>query len=200
MATLLLSQGVPMIRAGDELSQSQRGNNNAYCQDNEISWLSWQLNDAQKGFVDFVSGLLKLRREQPVLRRRNYFQGLPIRGSRIKEISWLEPSGQEMTDEAWNSARVPCIGVRLAGDVINEVDERGEPVTGDTLLLLLNPYADATPFTLPRNASGTRWEVLSDTARPGAEGSTFAANEAYPLHGQSMAVLCVRRQEPESSG
>src|SRR5579885_378779 len=116
MATLFLSQGVPMICGGDELGHTQNGNNNAYCQDNELTWLNWELNDEQKAFLDFVRQATQLRKDHPVFRRRDFLQGHPLRGEGIKDISFFEPSGQEMTDEAWNAGFVRCVGLRLAGD------------------------------------------------------------------------------------
>jgi glycogen operon protein len=116
MATLLLSQGVPMICAGDEISRTQRGNNNAYCQDNKVSWLNWNLTEQQIKLFDFVKTLIRIRAEQPVLRRRQFFQGRPIRGSEVKDVAWLDPSGREMPDEAWASGFVRCLGMLLAGD------------------------------------------------------------------------------------
>src|SRR5690606_29796894 len=115
IATLLLSQGVPMIRAGDELSQTKEGNNNTYCQDNPISWLDWDLDESRQRFFEFVCKMIQLRREQPVLQRRKFFHGRPIRGSKILDVSWFDPAGHEMTDDAWTDGWVRCIGVRLAG-------------------------------------------------------------------------------------
>src|SRR5262249_35335738 len=149
LATLFLSQGVPMLCGGDELSHTQNGNNNTYCQDNELTWLNWELTPEQQGFLDFVRQAASIWTEQPVFQRRRLFQGRSIRGSDIKDISWFNPSGEEMTDADWNAGFVKCLGVRLAGDLIGDVDERGEPITGETLLLLLNAHHEAVPFALP---------------------------------------------------
>src|SRR5206468_8259454 len=140
IATLILSQGVPMMYSGDELSHTQKGNNNTYCQDNDLTWLDWQLDAERQQFLDFVKRLTRVWRDHPVLHRRKFFQGRAIRGTDIKDISWFEPSGQEMSDDAWNAGFVKCLGVRLAGDLIGDVDERGEPIKGDTLLILLNAH------------------------------------------------------------
>src|SRR4029450_13876429 len=118
LTTLLLSEGVPMLLAGDELSHTQQGNNNAYCQDNEITWLTWHLTEEQQAFCDFVRAMIHLRRPQPVSQRRKFFQGRAIHGEGIQDITWFEPSGQEMTEEAWNTVYVRCLGVRLAGNLI----------------------------------------------------------------------------------
>jgi glycogen operon protein len=193
MATLLLSQGVPMILSGDELGQSQGGNNNAYCQDSEISWLNWELTDEQKGFLEFVRSLIRLRREQPVLRRRSFFRGRRIRGSDVKDIAWFDPSGAEMTDEAWNADFVRCLGVRLAGDAMDEIDERGEKITGDTLLLLLNSHHETIAFTLPARGPDQHWECVLDTTQSNLDAQCVSDTEPYPLHGRSMAVLRLKQ-------
>lgn len=117
--------GVPMISGGDEMSRTQLGNNNAYCQDNELSWTPWDLTPTQQEFLDFTRRLVHFRRRQPVLTRRTYFQGRSIRGASVKDIYWLDPSGREMTDEAWNAPFVRSLGVLMVGDAIDEVDERG---------------------------------------------------------------------------
>jgi isoamylase len=149
LATLLLSQGVPMISHGDELGRSQRGNNNAYCQDNELTWIDWDLTDEQKALFEFTARLVHLRLTQPALRRRKYFQGRSIRGGGVKDVAWLAPDGREMTDEAWGSDFVRCLGMLLSGNAIEETNERGELITGDTLLILLNAHSEKVPFALP---------------------------------------------------
>ena len=164
MATLLLSQGVPMILGGDELGHTQKGNNNTYCQDNELTWLDWDLDAGQKQFLAFVRQLIELRRAQPVLRRRSFFRGRSLRGSEVKDISFFDPSGQEMTDESWSAGFVKCLGVRWAGDLIDELDEKGEPVIGDTLLILLNAHHETITFTLPPHGAAACWELLFQTA------------------------------------
>jgi glycogen operon protein len=189
VATLLLSQGVPMLLGGDELSHSQHGNNNAYCQDNDLTWLNWDLDDEQKDFLTFVRKVVGVWQQQPVLQRRRFFQGRAIRGSDIKDLSWLAPDGHEMTDEAWNAGFVKCIGVRLAGDIISESDEHGEPIVGDTLLLLLNAHHEAIPFALPPHKEGQTWELVLDTAQPTAQPRRLADEEPHALEGRSLAVL-----------
>ncbi|MBX6314194.1 MAG: glycogen debranching protein GlgX [Isosphaeraceae bacterium] len=198
IATLFLSQGVPMMLAGDELSHTQHGNNNAYCQDNEITWLDWNLDDQRKAFLEFVKRVSQIWRTQPVFQRRKFFKGRPIRGSDIKDISWLDPSsGDEMTDEAWNTGYARCLGMRLAGDVIGDVDERGEPIVGETLLVLLNAHWEPIPFQLPKHQPERHWERILDTTDPNAEPAFFVSGQAYDLKGRSLAVLRLReRQEP----
>src|SRR5678816_192013 len=149
MATLMLSVGVPMISGGDEVGRTQRGNNNAYCQDNDISWTPWTLPRADRDFLDFTRRLIRIWKEHPVLRRRKFFQGRRIRGADVLDIAWLDPSGREMTDETWNSPDVRCLGVRLNGDAIDEMDERGDRIVGETLVIMLNAGEDTVPFSLP---------------------------------------------------
>jgi len=164
IVTLMISQGVPMIHSGDEIGHTQRGNNNAYCQDNEISWLNWELSDEDRHFLEFTRRAIRLWREHPVLQRRRFFQGRPIRGGDVKDISWFGPSGREMSDKAWNDDMVRCLGLRLSGDAMDEVDEHGEPLGGDTLLVLLNANDTAVSFRLPGLPVGRFWDLLIDTA------------------------------------
>jgi glycogen operon protein len=194
MATLLLSQGVAMLLGGEELGHTQKGNNNTYCQDNELTWLNWELDEPRKEFLEFVKRVCRISLEQPVFQRRRFFQGRNIRGSDIKDLSWLEPSGEEMTDEAWHAGFVRCLGVRMAGDLIGEVDERGEPIKGDTLLLLLNAHHEAIPFTLPQHRTEHRWELLLDSFNPSAEAQTFEGGQKYNLEGRSLVVLRTREE------
>ena len=191
MATMLLSQGVGMIYGGDEMSRSKGGNNNTYCQDNEITWASWKLDERQQKFLNFTRRCTQIWREQPTLQRRNFFQGRAIRGSDIKDISFFRPDGQEMTDAEWNDANVRCMGMRLAGNLINDVDERGEAIKGDTLLLMINSHWEEIPFTLPDTSDGDIWQTLLDTADDDRNtGIGFRPEkETFPLFGRSLALL-----------
>jgi glycogen operon protein len=197
MATLLFSQGVPMIRGGDELSQTKRGNNNTFCQDNELNWLNWKLDDRQKDFYDFVCNCAQIWAEQPTLQRRKFFLGRPIRGHDIKDISFFEPHGSEMSDEVWSAPSARCMGVRLVGDMLGDVDKQGVPVKGDTLLLLLNANWEEVQFTLPATSEGDVWQTLVDTAAPDRPSPkrAFAAAEQFPLFGRSLALLRTVRPE-----
>jgi glycogen operon protein len=196
VATLLLSQGVPMLLGGDELSHSQRGNNNTYGQDNELTWLNWETDERRQKFLEFVKRMIELRRTQPVFQRRNFFIGRSIRGSDIKDISFLGPDSKEMDDKAWNVGFVRCMGVRLAGDLINEVTERGEPIIGDTILMLLNAHHEPISFTLPACKGGQRWERLVDTAQEGnAPDEYYPERSQYPLQGRSMTVFRTYAEE-----
>ncbi len=194
IATLFLSQGVPMLRAGDELGQTQNGNNNAYCQDNELSWLDWTPSPEKEDFLAFCRTLSSLRKSQPVLRHRDFFQGHPIRGSGVKDITWLSPDGREMNDACWQDAHARCLGVVLNGDASHEVDDAGNRVCGDTLLILMNSHHEPVPFRLPHPRRKGSWERLVDTAaerfnapKAGKEG------EDYTLEGRSLSVFRLNR-------
>jgi isoamylase len=189
LATLLLSQGVPMLLAGDEFGRTQQGNNNAYCQDNEISWLDWDHADTE--LLTFVRQLIALRHSHPAFRRRNFFQGRAIKGSGIKDIVWLNPNGREMSDQEWNQSFARCLGMVLAANSMDDLDERGKPLTNGTFLLLFNAHHEDIPFLLPANGTGSRWEAMIDTSFPGGpvEGERFPAHKPYPLQGRSLALL-----------
>jgi isoamylase len=197
LTTLMLSQGVPMLCAGDELGRTQNGNNNAYCQDNEISWIHWVLDSRERQFVDFVCRLIQLRKEHPVFRRRHFFQGRRIKGANVKDISWLNPDGEEMSDEEWNFFYARCLGLLLHGDAIEEHDERGRPIQGDTFVLLLNAHSEPVPFRMPRLVGIARWGVVVDTSFADGRRSdrrTFNTGESYPLQGRSSALLHLMRK------
>jgi len=189
LATLFLSQGVPMIRAGDEIGCTQMGNNNAYCQDNEISWIDWNLTESRKQLLLFTQRLMRLWREQPVFRRRKFFQGRLIRGSGVKDITWLDVKGQEMTDEAWNASSARSLGVLLAGDAMHEVDEHGERIVGDTLLLLMNASDKEALFVLPACEADSRWEFVLDTFDITAKDAVLVGERKYKLESRSLAVF-----------
>jgi len=189
IATLLLSQGVPMIVAGDEMGRTQQGNNNAYCQDNAISWIDWNLSGEQEALLLFVRLLVHFRQSHPVLRRRTFFQGHQMNGEHISDIVWLEASGNELSDATWNAPQLRAIGVLLAGDAIAEVTDRGEPVRDDTLLVLLNAGETGVPFTLPAPDDGQSWQVEFDTAHEGLPIARYAPGAIYPLAERSLAVL-----------
>ncbi len=198
IATLLFSEGVPMIRGGDELGQSKNGNNNTYSMDNDLTWINWDLDERKQNFLEFVQKCAAIWREQPVLQRRNFFNGRSIRGNDIKDISFFEPSGKEMSDEAWNNGFGRSLGVRLAGDIINEVDERGEPIFGDTLLLLINAHWEEIQFTLPETKPEHWWQTMIETAEPTASPRVMVGGEQYKLPGRSLTLL--RTTRPDEAG
>ena len=197
LATLLLSQGVPMICAGDEMGRTQCGNNNAYCQDNEISWVDWKLNPSQRALLAFTKSLIVLRQEHPVFRRRRFFQGRRIRGAEVKDLSWHRPDGKEMTDEDWAQGYVRCLGVRLAGDAIEEKDSKGRPILDETFLILLNAHHEPRSFTLPAHKRGVRWQPVLDTAvSPDNERLVTLVKGGfhYDLEARSLVVLRLRQK------
>ncbi|HEX8989208.1 MAG TPA: glycogen debranching protein GlgX [Rhodocyclaceae bacterium] len=191
MATLLLSQGVPMIQAKDVLSATQHGNNNAYCQDNELGWVHWHPDAAQLEFLEFVRSLARLRRGHPVFHRRSFFQGRAIKGSGIKDVLWLDPNGREMSDAEWQAAFARCLGMFLAGSGLDERDGRGRRVADDSFLLLFNAHHEAVPFRLPGGGGTQRWELMFDTAStdPGIPQLRRDGGDEYPLDGRSMVLL-----------
>jgi len=191
LATLLLSQGVPMILAGDAVGRTQGGNNNAYCQDNEISWVDWDLDFEDLRLLAFAQRVIALRKAHPVFRRRSFFQGRSIKGTGIKDIVWLTPSGQELSDEEWQHTFARSLGVFLSGDGLDERDQQGRPVIDDSFLLLLNAHSDAIPFRLPAFKEGTEWQLLIDTHshRPPPADKRVPANSEFPLQGRSLALF-----------
>jgi isoamylase len=190
LATLLLSQGVPQLLAGDELGNSQGGNNNAYCQDSEISWIQWDRTDF--GLLEFVKSLVALRRQHPVFRRPHFFRGHQIRGTAVKDIVWLHPEGREQRDEDWGFAEARTLGFLLGGDA-GELfySTGGRQELDDGFIVLMNAFHEPVPFTLPPDEMGRRWTVVLDTAREdgAAAGERFDAGSAYPLEARSVVVL-----------
>jgi len=194
IATLLLSQGVPMLLAGDEIGHTQNGNNNAYCQDNEISWLDWDPGRIDKGFLSFVQRLIALRKTHPSFRRRSFFQGRGIKGAGIKDVVWLKPDGQEMTDQEWNQEFARCLGLLLSGDAADETDERGQRIRDGNFIILMNAHHDEIPFTLPVLTASAGWTTLVDTSCQSSQGANtfYSPSKAYPLQARSFALLVER--------
>ncbi|MBS0660376.1 MAG: glycogen debranching protein GlgX [Verrucomicrobia bacterium] len=195
LATLLLSQGVPMLCAGDEYGRTQQGNNNAYCQDNELSWFDWSRLDGKHegSLLRFTRRLIALRRAHPVFRRPKFFQGRKIRGSDIKDIMVFSPSGTEMTDEEWTKLFVRCLGLFLSGDSMDVVDERGQPIEDHSFLILFNAHYSAVPFVLPGRL-GVRWELILDTWTedghvPAGDKRWVEAGRQFKLRGRSLVLL-----------
>jgi isoamylase len=187
LATLFVSQGVPMLLHGDEMGRTQRGNNNTYCQDNEISWVDWHRLDAD--LLAFTRQVTQLRAEHPVFRRRRFFDG---RGRRdqLSDIDWFTPSGDHMTEEDWREGRVNSVIVFLNGDAITEPGPRGERVSDDSFLLLFNAYHDELDFALPERAYGEAWEAVIDTADPDVGDRTpHRAGEKLRRSARSLLVL-----------
>jgi glycogen operon protein len=188
LVTLLLSQGVPMLLAGDEQGQTQQGNNNAYCQDSPLAWIDWELDDERRALLAFVRKVISLRRSEPVFRRRRFFRGRPIHGTEVKDLYWLRPDGSEMSEADWRSdARV--LGMALPGNQIPERDERGEPIRGNTFTVLFNALPEAVPFRLGARDRPLRWTCVLDSANPEAPPLDFAHRGLFPLQNRSVAVL-----------
>ena len=183
-----------MLLAGDAIGHTQNGNNNAYCQDNEISWIDWDERERNSDLLEFTRLVIELRRNHPVFRRRNFFQGRAIKGADIKDIVWLLPGGEEMSDEGWGRGSAQCLGVFLAGDGLDEVDEHAEPVRDESFLVLLNAHHEPVPFRLPAMQQEGSWLPLLDTARERGIGSKEGqpGGVIYPLEARSMAVLVAR--------
>jgi glycogen operon protein len=193
LTTLFLSQGVPMIRGGDEVGHTQGGNNNAFCQDNEMSWQPWDLTEAQRALYEFACRASCLMKEHPVLRRRSFLQGQQVRSTGEKDVTWLSPAGREMTDVEWGAEHVKCLGAMLAGGDLGEVDEEGQPIVGQTIMYLLNADEAGVPFPLPSSNHGPTWICLIDTADARRQGRIYRTGTRYRLSGRSVAVL---RAEP----
>ena len=189
MTALILSQGVPMLLAGDELSQTQQGNNNTYCQDNELTWLNWQLTDEQRAWCDFVRAAIQIRRTQAVFRRRKFFHDRAIHGEGIQDISWFDASGQEMTDKDWQTGYVRCLGMGLLGGQIDETNAQGEGIVSDSFLILFNANHKSVTFRLSDRAQGQDWEVLFDTSSTSMTRRLLGRLAEYPLQARSVAVL-----------
>jgi glycogen operon protein len=190
MATLLLSQGIPMILGGDEIGRTQGGNNNAYCQDNEISWFDWDHVDEQ--MLDFTRRLVAFRSRHPVFRRRRWFQGRGIHGVGVEDIGWFTSAGSEMTPEQWDTGYVKTLGIYLNGDAIEHPDERGRRIVDDTFYLLFNSHFDAVGFRLPPPAWSPFWTVVLDSADPAVtrdSGTRHAAKSIVTAPAWSLVVL-----------
>jgi isoamylase len=186
LTTLLLSQGVSMLLGGDEIGRTQQGNNNAYCQDNEISWFDWDHIDAE--LLEFTQRLIHLQAVHRVFRRRRWFKGRPVRGAGVGDIAWFRPDGVEMSDDDWQQPHARSFSVFLNGDALREVDEDGNPVRDDSFLLAFNADPEPLSFTMPAEQFGKCWKVEIDTAG-GRQTSSVAADLAIELASRSVVVL-----------
>jgi isoamylase len=212
LATLLLSQGVPMLLAGDEMGRTQQGNNNAYCQDNPISWVHWPAageptaagrparrarsaaRGADQALLEFIRGLVQFRADHPVFRRRRFFWGQDIRGKpdQLADIAWFTPAGQEMTEADWQAGSARSLTVFLNGEAISEPDPRGEPVRSDSFLLLFNAGELDLEFTLPPPRYGAQWSKVLDTAVPlitARDMTVVNPGDVIGVPGRSVQVL-----------
>ena len=192
-ATLLLAQGVPMLLSGDEMGQTQGGNNNAYCQDNEVAWLDWTPTDERAALREFVRRLIALRRRHPTFRRRSFFEGRETGDvAAAKDLLWLRPDGQEMGDDDWNDPQARCLGMLVAGQGIPDAGPRGEVVRDDDFLLLLNAHHDELPFVVPES-NAAAWRRILDSAEPAVGADVDAAPVASPLLLQGRSVMLLQR-------
>ncbi|HET9440054.1 MAG TPA: glycogen debranching protein GlgX [Longimicrobiales bacterium] len=193
LATLMFSQGVPMLCGGDEIGRTQRGNNNAYCQDNEISWYDWNLDADDHALFQFTCSVIALRRKHPALRRRKFFRGRKIRGADVKDVTWVRSDGHEMTDAEWDAPWVRSIGMRMDGRNLGEMDESGRMLTDDDLFLILNAHHEGVNFTIPLWDSEEPWQVELDTNDETRE-ETVGPGQALAVSGRAVVLLVRRRQ------
>jgi isoamylase len=193
LATLFLSQGIPMLCGGDELGRTQMGNNNAYAQDNEISWYDWDLDEAQLDLLEFTRNLIALRQGNPALKRRLFFEGLPQKPGSIKDVTWIHPDGWEFGDNDWTNPGLRTIGARLAGDAIQEIDEEGNPLRPSSVMLIFHAGEDDIDFMLPpveRGEELSHWTALLSTDEPtGCLELTAKARSSITVPGRTVMVF-----------
>jgi isoamylase len=189
LSTLFLSQGIPMLLGGDEIGASHQGNNNAYCQDNELSWYDWETADRE--LLEFTRRLIEFRKRHPVFRRRKWFQGRPIYGATVTDIGWFLPDGEPMAEEHWGEGFAKAIGIFLNGEGIASPDTRGERVIDDSFYLLFNAHHESLPFRIPKKEWGTEWRVVLDTekALPEEEEQPYRPGDEIPVESRSVKVL-----------
>jgi glycogen operon protein len=201
LATLAFSQGVPMLSHGDEIGHTQRGNNNAYCQDSEITWLNWELDDDQRALLAFTQRLFGVLRDSPVLRRRSFFSGRTVSPDGHKDVAWLRPDGLEMAERDWVATDHHFLGMLLYGAATDEVDATGRPLTGDTLLLYLNGSTRTVSCTLPAMPMPGEWHEIVDTAQDGAR---VVKGQGVKLTAHALVLLRfaedgARRTDPKAA-
>jgi isoamylase len=189
LATLLLSQGAPMLLGGDELGRTQGGNNNAWCQDTELSWFDWELDEDRRELLEFTRRLIFMRRHHPVFRRRYFLEGRSVTGSGLPDVWWFRTDGRRMTRRDWQDGGRRTLGVFLNGDELHETTSRGEPIHDESFLLLFNAGHEPAEFTLPARRFGTRWKLELSTADPHAEEVSIAAREPVSLEPRSLLVF-----------
>ncbi|MGB3508909.1 MAG: glycogen debranching protein GlgX [Microcoleaceae cyanobacterium] len=191
LVTLMLSQGVPMLLSGDEIGRTQKGNNNAYCQDNEIAWLDWDLQEENSALLDFARQLIYFRRQHPIFRRRKWFLGRAIHGSGVSDVGWYNPDGGEMTEDQWNAGFAKAIGIFLNGEEIPATGERGERIIDDSFLILFNAHYETLEFTIPPGIQDRKWVVTIDTNKPRfiEAGKYYTDDIPIPVMERSIVVL-----------
>jgi len=196
LATLMFSQGVPMLSGGDEFARSQRGNNNCYCQDDELTWFDWDLDDSRKRLRDFTREVIRLRLAHPNLHRRKFFQDREIRKKGdetlvrvIKDVAWFNPDGNEVSDEAWNAEWSRAIALLLNGKTLQATDEEGQWIVDDSFLLLVNAASEGVEFTLPESPSGNQWLQIVDTENLDDPFTHLPADEKVIVGGRALKLL-----------
>jgi glycogen operon protein len=188
LSTLFLSQGIPMLLGGDEIGRTQKGNNNGYCQDNEISWFDWHAVD--QDLLEFTIKVIELRKQHPVFRRRRWYQGRPIHGARITDLAWFTPEGIEMAEEHWGEGFAKAVGVFLNGEAIDDPDPRGERIVDDSFYVLFNAHHEPLRFVLPKENWGKDWTPVLDTAGTQTEEQQpYKAGEEVGVEARSLKVL-----------
>jgi glycogen operon protein len=191
LTTLFLSQGIPMLLGGDEIGRTQRGNNNAYCQDNEISWFHWETAD--KELLEFSRRLIELRKQHPVFHRRRWFQGRPIHGAKVTDIGWFTPDGTEMAEEHWGEGFAKAMGIFLNGEAIASLDARGERVVDDNFYVLYNAHYEPLTFVVPKGEWGREWRVVLDTREPLPKEQEQIYTPAAEISVESRSLKVLRR-------
>ena len=189
LATLFLSQGVPMLLAGDEIGRTQKGNNNSYCQDNEISWIDWKNTDPE--LLEFTSKLIHLRKDHAAFSRKNWFRGEPVKGDGIEDIAWFQPDGAQMTPDHWNQDFAKSVAVFLNGNGLHAVDSEGEKVVDDNFYIIFNAHDGDVDYKLPPDKYAKDWTKILDTARYEQEGEKpkYKAGETIKIDGRSVILL-----------
>jgi isoamylase len=180
-----------MLLGGDEFGRSQNGNNNAYCQDNEIGWFNWNWNEEQNRLLEFTRKLIQLRRDHPVFRRPKFLQGRRIRGAEVKDVMWFNPGGNEMSEEEWASPFCRCLGMLLSGDTTDILSFEGEPIRDQTFLLLINAHYEPIQFLIP-GLEHLEWDMILDTSDESgftAANRKFASGDDFDLKERSTALL-----------
>ena len=187
LATLFLSQGVPMLLAGDELGRTQGGNNNSYAQDNEVSWIDWAGADTE--LLAFVRRLIRLRSRHPVFRRRRWFEGRPIHGAEVHDMGWYRPDGSEMTDNDWSVGYARSLAVFLNGESITATGPHGERIVDDSFLAFFNAHPEPITFVVPTGLGGSQWVVVVDTSSDHDRGAEISSNETWEIGAWSVVLL-----------
>ena len=187
LTTLMLSQGVPMLLAGDEMWRTQGGNNNAYCQDNEVSWIDWESIDGE--LLDYTRELIRFRKHHPVFRRRRWFEGRSVRGSDHDDIAWYNTDGSPMSDDAWTRGYAKSLAVYLNGKGITATDARGERMIDDSFLVLFNAHSEPVQFTMPDELADLDWEIVLYSATGLAPELPVESPESGEVDSWSVVVL-----------